>query len=90
MKNINKLQPQTAINFEDENGNKITLIKDETIIQVITDGSEHEREYRGLVTFVSEDGLEIENESGVIFWEYIKEINVVKSYEDFADLATLR
>jgi len=76
MKNIKNLKPVEAVIFEYQE-EKITLIKGETQIHIVTDGSEHEKEYSGLISFVNSDGIEIEDDGNIIFWEYIEELNVL-------------
>jgi hypothetical protein len=77
MKNIKNLDPMEAVIFKDKKGNQLILIKNETEVLIITDGTEHEKEYSGLITFINSDGIELENSNRVIFWEYIEEINII-------------
>jgi hypothetical protein len=74
MKNIKKLKPIRTIIFE--NGNdKLILMQNETVVKLITDKSEYEEDYEGLITFVNEDGIGIENK--MIYWEYIEEVYIL-------------
>ena len=83
MKNIYRLKPMEAIIFENENGDKLILIKDKTKVIIITNKAEllspvnYEKEYSGLVISVNSDGIELKNSKGIIFWEYIKEIYII-------------
>lgn len=75
MNNINKLNPQTAIVFNNGTEN-LVLIKGKTVVMVITDGSnDFEKECSGLVTDINEDFIEIEN-GDMIDWEYIRTIEI--------------
>ncbi|MBZ9622903.1 hypothetical protein G9F71_008555 [Clostridium sp. FP2] len=76
MKNINNLKPKTAIILEGESNEVMTLILNETVVEVTTDGTEHVKKQEGLITFINEDGLKLEA-GDLIFWEYVKEINVL-------------
>jgi hypothetical protein len=77
VKNINELTPKEAIIFENEDEEIMTLILNETVVSVITDKSDFERNYCGLITYMSEDGLEIEC-GELMFWRNIKEIKIVE------------
>lgn len=74
MKNINNLQPHSAIVFN--NGEEqLVLIKDVTEILLETDKTDFDEFYSGIITFVNEDGIEVSG-SQLIHWEYIKSINL--------------
>lgn len=74
MKNINKLQPQNAIVFN--NGEEqLVLIKDVTEIILETDKTDFDEFYSGVITFINEDGIEVSG-SQLIQWEFVKSINL--------------
>jgi len=78
MKNINNLEPKQAIIFN--NGEEIlTLIENESKVKVILDESEYVNDniLTGVITFLAEDAIDIDNKYGVILFEYIKEITLV-------------
>ena len=75
MKNINKIKPKEGFIFEDKN-ERITLILNETVVEMTTDGTGYDKKYKGLITFISEDGIEIEA-SYLIRWESVLEIKIL-------------
>ncbi|MGV6935976.1 hypothetical protein ACWA2B_10720 [Paenibacillus sp. CMM36] len=69
MKNIKNLHVQPAVVFENE-GEKLVLIKGKSNIVLVTDETDYDKEYSGLITDLNEDYVEIENGS-MIKWEYV-------------------
>lgn len=76
MKNINNLNPQSAIIFRDGN-EELILVLNETNVEVITDGTDFDKILKGTITFINEDGLRIED-GDIMFWEYIEEIKIIQ------------
>ena len=75
MKKINKLKPVSGVIFDNEL-EQLILTKGMSII-ITTDNTEHELMLSGDITFVNEDGVVLDDNEDIIFWEYIKEIDVV-------------
>lgn len=76
MCNINKLDPNISVIFKNEVGEELVLVPEETHIRITTDDTDYNKEYLGLVDFVNEDGVELENK-GFILWQYILKIEIV-------------
>lgn len=75
MYNIKNLNPIKLIKFINDVGATLTLSVGVEII-LTTDGTDFEKEYSGIITFLNEDGIEVER-LDFIKWEYIEEINIV-------------
>jgi len=65
-----------ALIIRNNDGEQMTLIENETKVKVITDKSEYEEDYSGVLTFINEYEIEIDNEVN-IDWDYIKEVIVL-------------
>ncbi|MDP9675215.1 hypothetical protein J2W97_001198 [Paenibacillus jamilae] len=69
MENIKNLHVQPAVVFENE-GEKLVLIKGKSNVVLVTDETDYDKEYSGLITDLNEDYVEIEN-GLMIKWEYV-------------------
>lgn len=77
MKNINNSKIQHAIKIS--NGEEeIILIENETNIIIETDKTDFEKNYRGKVTFISKDAIEVDN-GKLIYFEYIEKIDIIET-----------
>lgn len=76
MKNINNLEPIEAVIFR-KNKEQLILIKNETKVKIITDNTDFDKEYSGLIIFINEDAIEIDD-GELINWEYVKEIIIIE------------
>jgi len=61
----------------ENNGESICLIQGKTEVILITDKSEFEEDYSGLITFVNEDGIQLESTDEIIMWEYVEELSII-------------
>ena len=74
MTNIKEIIREVRLKLND--GKELVLVETKTKVEIITDGTEHPRVEKGLITFVNEDGIIIENED-MIFWEYVEDIKII-------------
>jgi hypothetical protein len=75
MKGINAIEPKKAIIFEDDKYGKMTLIECQSMVDIVTDGTDFPLKVNGMVVFLNESGIIIED-SDLIPWWHILEIKV--------------